>query len=230
LLGARPASAQFIELLTEAPATFAITLTTTATSTTGAKRETTSSTLRISQADVIAELRSAGIIPSTPAEGWSLVAVRAAPADLAFVDGSFHLYAVNGNLRLPIPSGKFSAQSFGAAAKYKERHLGHVVLSSSGTVTNHVSYSYLPKIGGLTFSSGSTDGFATIGFNAKDDDGDLEAFFYKISSLRAATRGSYLSDKGQGLMTINLSLGAAKLVPASNYPGIDFYTSEYTAE
>ena len=229
LLSARPAAAQFIELLTEAPVTFQVTLTTNSVTTTATERKTTSTVSRLAQADVINELRSANIIPATPADGWTLVAVRSAPADLSFVDGAFHLYAVNGSQRIHIPSGKFSTEAFGAVGKYRERHLGQYILSSAGTVTNDVSYSYRPSIGNLTFNEGVTDGFATIAYQSKSEAEGFEILFYAISSLRASTRGSFSANNGQGLMTINVSVGPAKLVPASNYPGVDFYTSEFAA-
>lgn len=228
LLSARPAAAQFIELLTEAPVTFQVTLTTNNVTTTATERKTTSTVSRLAQADVINELRSAGIIPATPADGWTLVAVRAAPADLSFIDGTFHLYAVNGSQRIPVPSGKFYAGAAGelnTVAKYRERHLGQYVLSSAGTATSHVMYDYAPSIGNLAITSGTTDGFASISFQTKSEADGFEILFYAISSLRASTRGSFIAPNGQGLMSINVAVGPAKLVPASNYPEVDYFTS-----
>ncbi len=231
LLSARPAAAQFIELLTEAPVTFQVTLTTNNVTTTATERKTTSTVSRLAQADVINELRSAGIIPATPADGWTLVAVRAAPADLMLVDGAFYLYAVNGNQRIRVPSvdapsGKFSARAFGAVEKYRERHLGQYVLDSAGTVTSHVNYDYTPALPGLAITQGTTDGFATIAYRTKTESDGFAVFFCAISSLRATTRGSFATDTAQGLMTINVSVGPAKLVPASNYPGVNYFRDD----
>jgi hypothetical protein len=230
LLSARPAAAQFIELLTEAPVTFQVTLTASSVTSTTTERTTTSTTTRLAHVDVINELRAANIIPASPADGWMLVAVRPAPADLVFIDGAFHLYAVNGNQRIRVPSTKFFADASNSVAKYRERHLGQYVLESSGTVTSHVTYDYAPTIGSLAIGDGTTDGFATIQYRAKSQADGFEIFFCAISSLRATTRGSFIANSGQGLMTINVTVGAAKLVPASNYPDVDyFYPTNFSA-
>jgi len=55
-------------------------------------------------------------------------------------------------------------------------------------------------------------------------------FFYAISSIRATTRGSFTANAGPGLITLTVSVGTPKLVPASLYPGIDYLTSEFVAQ
>lgn len=224
LSSARHASAQFVELVTEAPVTFQITVTTTAVTETATERKTTATVSRLGQADVINELRGAGIIPATPADGWTLVAVRVPPADLAFVDAGFRLYAVNGSTHVPVPESKFKGRAYGSVAKYKERHSGQYVLDSAGTVTAHVAYDYLPSwtIGSTRYNvqSSTTDGFATIAYKAKDSSDGFESLFCAISSIRATTRGSFIAPEGEGLVSITVSVGAARLVPASVYPDL----------
>ena len=60
----------------------------------------------------------------------------------------------------------------------------------------------------------------------KTESDGFAVFFCAISSLRATTRGSFATDTAQGLMTINVSVGPAKLVPASNYPGVNYFRDD----
>lgn len=233
LVSGANAFAQFIELVTEAPVTLQATLTTTATTTTATERRTNATVSKLTHAAVLEELRTAGFITGASTAGWKLVAVSYAPADLDYVNGEFKLYATNGNTRVLIPSSKFNSDSYGAVEKYKERHLGRYVLSSAGTVTNHVAYDYLPSllIGSTryTLTDSTSDGFATIAYKTKDVADGFEVSFYAISSLRATNRGSFSANTqvgngpvttSQGLVTLNVTVGAAKLVPASLYPGV----------
>jgi hypothetical protein len=233
LITAATASAQFVELLTEAPVTFQVTLTTTATTTTTTERKTTSTVTRLTQAQVLEELRVAGIIPSASISGWSLVAVRAAPADLYYIDGSFFLYAVNGTTRILVPESKFKASNFylkwvdddgdgeedddeiktfdyGRVAKYSERHLGQYVLSSKGTVTVHSSYHYKPAftVGTSLFTPDEslTDGFATIAYQAKDLSDGYEVFYFAPTSVRVTARGGF---------TGGVQIGAGPVLPTT---------------
>jgi hypothetical protein len=256
---AATASAQFIELLIESPVTFQVTLTTTATTTTATERKTTSTITRLTHAQVLEELRAAGIIPAPTITGWSLVAVRAAPADLYDIDGSFFLYAVNGATRILVPETKFKSSNFylkwvdadgdgeedegelktfdyGRVAKYSERHLGQYVLSSKGTVTVHSTYNYQPAVtvgtSRFTLDETLTDGFATIAYQAKDLSDGYEVFYFAPTSVRVTARGGFAGSvqAGQGpvlpttgLISLTLTVGAPKLVPATLYPEIDYF-------
>ncbi len=165
-----PVAAQDIELLTEAPVTLSVTFTTATTTTTGTTgnetKKTATTTTRILQADIIKELfTSGGIMPlGAPTLGWSLKAVRNAPADLAFVTADFSIYAVNPTYpsspgtRVLVPSSKFNAIAYSSVQKYTEKYQGQYILSSTGTVSNHVGYDYQP-----TFISTSTPTSATVG-------------------------------------------------------------------
>lgn len=239
LLSGANAFAQFIELVTEAPVTLQVTLTTTATTTTATERRTTQTVSKFTHASLLDELRTSGIINDTTSAGWKLVAVNYAPADLAYVNAEFQLYAVKGDTRILIPASKFKATAYGAAEKYKERHLGRYVLSSAGTVTNHVVYDYLPSLligpnpgTRYTLTDSTSDGFATIAYKTKDTSDGFEVSFYAISSLRATNRGSFSATTqvgdgpvttSQGLITLNVTVGAAKLAPASLYPAVSTF-------
>lgn len=209
--------AQFEPLLTEANVTLQATVTTTSINEAGTERRP--AIARLTHEQIVSDLVGG------PAAGWTLVAVRAAPADLAFVDAAFHLYAVKGEQRVRITASKFSSEAFGAVAKYRERHLGQYVLDSSGTVTNHVAYDFRPSAP-VAMTGSSTDGFASIAFKSRDSSDGFEVFFYAISSVRANTRGSFTTATGAGLLTLNVSVAAPRLVLASRYPEINYYTSE----
>lgn len=244
LLSAHHASAQFIELLLEAPVTIQASFTTTTTTTTSAERKITASTppTRLLQEQIIDDLRAAGIITDSVSAGWTLVAVAPAPADLAFVDGAFTLYAVKGNSRVRVPLSKFRAsnhyddQAYGIAAKYSEKHLGQYVISSKGSVTAHAAYHYQPAftVNGATFTvtDSLTDGFATIAYTAKDAADGYEVFFFAPSSIRATTRGSFVGTRQvgggasadtTGLVTLTITAQTPKLVPATLYPDVDYF-------
>lgn len=232
LLSAQHAAAQFVELVTEAPVTFQVSLSTSTTTNTATGRATTTAVTKLTQAQVLEELRTAGIISDTSTTNWSIVAVRNAPADLELVNAAFDLYAVNKvtNARVRVPTSKFSAAAFGSVYRYTERHQGQYVLSSSGSVSSHVIYNYRPAFstatGAYVIESTEAAGFAKVNFIAKDASDGFESFFYAISSLSAATRGGFNaklngSTDVTGLVTLTISVGAAKLVPASLYPDVE---------
>lgn len=236
LLGAAPASAQFVELLTEAPVTFSVTLQTTTTTETPTSRSSSLATTKLAQAQVLEDLRSAGIIPGDNISGWSLVAVRAPAPDLALVNASFTLYAVNPTLdtRVAVPTDKFGAASFASAAKYSEKHQGQYVYSSTGTRTTHVVYDYRPSfttgsgdsLSAFTVDSAESAGFAKINFVARDLSDGIEVFSFVISSFSVSTRGGFSASvtgnaSPQGIMTLNVNVGAPKLVAADLYPEVD---------
>lgn len=230
------ASAQFIELLTEAPVTFQVSLTTQNLSETATSRSRTAATSRFGNADIINELRQANIIPAEPATGWTLVAVRDAAADLAFVDAAFALYAINGDQRIAVPQSKFASAAYSSVERYTERHQGQYVLTSKGTVTNHVGYEYLPSFaaGGVTFTldASRAEGFATVSYATKDLSAPYDIFFYSINSVRVTALGSFTGERqiGEnpteptaGLISVTISVDPPKLVPASLYPDVPTY-------
>ncbi len=232
LFTAKTASAQFIDLVTEAPVTIQLTLTTNNVTVSATERKTTATVTRLSHAQVMEQLRLAGIIPGASIQGWSLVAVNNPPPDLAYIDAAFFLYAVNlgTGIRIAVPPETFGASASYSVEKYTERNQGQYVLSSKGTVTNFVQYEFNPTFtaGGnnYTLTESSSEGFATLQFVAKDVSDNYEAFFYAVNSIRATTRGGFTGTvqtgagpaaDTEGLISITLSVGAAKLVPASLY-------------
>lgn len=232
LLSAASASAQFVELLTEAPVTISVTLQTSTTNETETSRSSSLATTKLAQAQVIQDLLAAGIIPGDSTSGWSLVAVRAPAPDLVFVDASFTLYAVNNaqDTRVVVPTEKFAAVSFASAAKYVEKHQGQYVYSSKGTRTTHVVYDYRPSFsaGGSTFSVDASEsaGFAKINFLARDLSDNFEVFTFAITSFSASTRGGFSASvtgnaSSDGIMTLNVNVGAPKLVAADRYPEVN---------
>jgi hypothetical protein len=220
-----PARAQFIELVTEAPVTFQVVLTTPSSTASATERRNTTTITRLAQAQIITDLRAAGVINDTTNDGWTLLAVRYPAPDLYFVNAAFQLFAVKGEQRIPVPQSKFVSIARNSVEKYRERHLGQYVLSSSGTVTNHVRYAYLPSVtvGGTTFdiTNSESDGFASVNFTSRDSLGEHEIFFYAINSLRATTRGSFESNNGQGLIALTVSVGTPKLVDAALYQVVE---------
>jgi hypothetical protein len=232
LLGAVNASAQFVELLTEAPVTVSATLTTSVTTVSPTARSTTQTNTTLNQAAVIADLQSAGIIPGTSTTGWSLVAVRSAAPDLEYVDATFYFYAVNTglNTRVFVPSLRFAASSFASAARYTERHQGQYVYSSAGSRFTHVAYDYRPAFsaagGTFAIQNSQVAGLARIDFVARDLADGFEVVFFAIPSLRVTARGGFEaavsggSGNPEGIMTLSIATGAPKLVPASLYPDV----------
>jgi hypothetical protein len=224
LASALPASAQFEPLLTEAPITIQAVLTTSTTTTNQAQteRRTVPTTSRLLPAQIIQD------VTGSTETGWSLVAVRYVPPDLAHVNGSFNLYAVHTDQRPPvaIPTEKFAVVALGSVAKYRERHIGQYVLSSAGTVTNHLSFNYRPSftVAGTPLSTTSSlgDGFATVTYTTRDSLGNQEVFFYLINSARATLRGGLqLSDDQDALISLTLNIGTPRLVLASRYPEVN---------
>jgi hypothetical protein len=234
LASALPASAQFIELVTESPVTLQVSLSTPNREATATSRRTTTTVSRLSNAQIVEELRQAGVIPNEPATGWTLVAVREVPADLGEVDASFTLFATNPGAAQPvrIPDSKFESAAYLSVERYTERHQGQYVLTSRGTVTNHVGYQYLPSIAvsGVNYTIGTSraEGFATVLYASKDLAAPYSIFFYGINSVRVTAIGSFNgqrqiganpAEETAGLISLTLSLGAAKLTPAAPYDG-----------
>jgi|GEM_PF-6673101 len=232
LLGAAlSAHAQLVNVLTEAPVTIQATIQSTVTTTTPTAITTTPTTVRLTNLQVIQELIDASIIADSTPTGWSLVAVRNVPADLDFVDAGFYLYAVKGSTVTAIPSSKFASSVYQSVAKYTEKHQGRYIYSSAGTVTNHVEYAYTPTfISGTsnryTVLDSATAGFASVRYTTKDFSDDYELFLYGISSISVTTKGGYSglltqgsnpSQPSSGLFTLTITVGAAKLVPATKY-------------
>lgn len=240
LIGSGAARAQFVELVTEAPVTLSAAITTATITSTATERK--SVTTKITQATFLEELRTANIITTPTITGWSLVAARSAPADVAFVSADFELYAVNPTYpappgtRIAVPANKFKSQSFSAVGKYTEKHQGQYVFSSKGIITKHIGYDWRPdfKVGTKSFSMQSSlaEGFATINYISKDFDGNYEIFFYAISSMKSTAIGSFTvapptpadsSAPTVGLVAITVNVGAARLVPRSSYPAAAFF-------
>jgi hypothetical protein len=227
------APAQFIDLLTEAPVTLQVTLQSVAATTSGASRTTSVNTTRLTNVQVLEELRAAGIIADSSITGWSLVAVRGVPSDLAYVDAGFSLYAIKGANRIIVPTSKFLAAAHASVAAYTEKNQGRYVLTSKGTVTNHVVFQYNPTfaVGSNTYAINSSEscGYAKVNFVTKDLSEEYEIFFYALSSITATTNGGYggtqVAGSGSpapcaGLSTLTVTVGTPKLVPASLYPAV----------
>jgi hypothetical protein len=160
------ARAQLVPVVAEAPVTFQVTITTAAQSTAGGVRTNTTTQTRLTQAQILEELRTVGVIPGASIAGWSLVGVQlpfgqgAASDDPATVDASLaflapfaelsevssylSFYVANGSQRVAVPRSILASiptpnsQINGqSVAKYKERHIGGYVLISSGSITHH---------------------------------------------------------------------------------------------
>ena len=199
-----------------------------ATTAAGSSRTTSVTATRLTNAQVLDELRVAGIIPGPTISGWSLVAVRDAPSDLNYVDAGFYLYATNGTSRIAVPPAKFMAAANASVAAYVEKNQGRYVLTSKGTVTNHFTCQYNP-----TFAAGSTVyaidtsencGFAKVAFVTKNLSDNYEIFFYAISSVTVTANGGFTANSAttptSGLSSLTLTVGTPKLVPATNYPDV----------
>ena len=220
MIPATRASGQFIDVLTEAPVTLQVTMQSVTTTTAGGSRTTNITATRLTNAQVLEELRVAGIIHDTSITGWSLVAVRDAPSDLDYVDAGFYLYAIKGNTApVAVPSSKFVAAAHASVAAYVEKNQGRYVLTSKGTVTNHIVCQYNP-----TFVAGSTAyaidssescGFAKINFVTKDLSDNYEVFFYALSSVTVTANGGFTANSATspttGLCSLALTVGTPKL-------------------
>jgi hypothetical protein len=242
----------FDALVLEAPITFKNTFTTTRKTTTrtvATGRIDTYATVitPVTQLQFIDDLRASEIVPGTTSVGWSLVAVRPAPADLVYIDSTFDLYAVNPSYpavppatspgaRIFVSSLKFRSLGMESVRQYTERTQGQYVISSTGVVTNFSEYSYLPTITipGITGAPATTvkildnncSGNSSIGFAAREVS---NVFFYAITSLRVSARGPFVgqeipanTNKG-GLATIDITIGTPKLVLQSLYPEVDVF-------
>lgn len=241
-----PVFAQEMDLLTEAPVTFQVTFTTANTTSTGTPgnetKKTATTTSRILQANVIQELFTSGIIPTN--SGWSLKAVRSAPADLAFVTAQFSLYAVNPaytgieGTRIPIPTSKFLAAAYGSVEKYVEKHQGQYILSASGTVTNHVGYDYLPSFISLppattatvgtdkvttqlstafTLNTMHSEGFASISFALSDV---TDILYYAIKSMNVTAIGDFTGNSVTTTTTTTVPASGPTVISSSTGPSV----------
>lgn len=149
------ASAQDIELVTEAPVTFEVVFGTSLTTTNGqvgvARKDVTrayNSTITTTQ--ILEGLKSDGFITDDSVVGWKLVAVRPAPADLYEVDTEFALYAVkveNNAItqRVYIPSSSFSINANYSVENNVATHSTRNIITSRGTVTNHADLRFKPS-------------------------------------------------------------------------------------
>jgi hypothetical protein len=151
------ASAQEIELITEAPVTFQLTFGTSVTTTNGLSGAARVDTTRsynsvIGNAEILDSLKLDGLITDTTTANWRLVALRSAPSDVVYVNTEFLLYAIKvvNNVvtnRVLVPADKFSAltNALYSGQNYVEIHQGQNVISSRGTVTNYGVVSLTPR-------------------------------------------------------------------------------------
>lgn len=116
MLAPLAASAQHIQLLTEAPVTFTVTFNTSITTSnnkTGSLRVDTTKAYSsvIGNPEILDGLKSAGLITTPTTAGWRLVAVRGAPTLYQEINSDFYLYAINETVtpatRVAVPSSKF---------------------------------------------------------------------------------------------------------------------------
>lgn len=147
------ASAQHIELVTEAPVTFELTFNTFVTSTNGlvgaARVDTTRSyNSTITTNDILTALKTEGLITDASTVGYRLVAVRPLPADLIYVNTEFQLYAIKTDTATPtriyVPEDFFSIIANYSVENFSIRHSTRNILTSSGTVTNQAEFSFVP--------------------------------------------------------------------------------------
>jgi hypothetical protein len=150
------ASAQDVELITEARVTFEITFGTSVTTTNGQAGENRVDTTRgylstITNRQILESLRDQGFITTADVSNWTFVAVRPAPGDVDFVDSEFVLYAVeivNNQIqpetRVRVPGDIFNITRAFSARTYTETYQGRNVITSRGTVVNYADVSFTP--------------------------------------------------------------------------------------
>jgi hypothetical protein len=239
LVAGTAAHAQLVELLTEAELTVQATYTVPTLATTPTSRTYTTTTLRLTQQQVIEDLQARSLIPATGgATGWRLFAVQPPPADLTVVDNIFKIYAVSPTgVKFRLPATVFGAENFASVETYTERTIGQYIISSKGTVNSYLGLSYLPTLSLSTPSpvripvtASTSSGMTTINYELKDLADGHEVTFYAISRFSVAASGSYRFTTPPapytetGLMNLSLNTRAAKLVLASEYP--DFFNPE----
>lgn len=158
------ATAQHIELITEADVTFVVTYTTSVTTKTGTGAQRKDSTRSIvsklpaPQVEIIKAMQALDLIDEQdgPA-GWTFLAVRSAPADLESeiksdeVNSEFALYAAKGSQRVPVPESIFSLSASPsylgispAVHKSVTTHSTRNIIKSSGTATYYTEMSFKP--------------------------------------------------------------------------------------
>jgi hypothetical protein len=95
-----------------------------------------------------------------------------------------------------------------------------------------VVYDYRPSFttptGSIAIDKSNLAGYARINFLAKDIQDGQETFFFAIRSVSVTARGGFdgsitrgeESGPTQGIATLTINVGPAKLVPASLYPEV----------
>lgn len=276
------ASAQDIELVTEAPVTFEVVFGTSVTTTTGTgvtrKDVTRAYNSAITTTQILEGLKTEGLITEDNVVGWRLVAVRSAPADLYEVHTDFSLYAIKENndvtLRVAVPSSLFNISANYSVENVVTTHSTRNIITSRGTVTNHADMVFKPTFvrkevpptitGPFTDEDGTynlstktlsaftlenlfSTGFSTISYTTSSE----PVFFFALSGVRYASKGDFNgmvihtktgtkkyttrgvpdeelpaeaepSVPASGLVSIRMTVGAAKLVPQSLYPDVAY--------
>lgn len=214
------ASAQDIQLITEASVTFEVTFGTSLTTTNGKDGNERVDTTRgylstITNRDILESLHSAGIITNGVPSNWRLIAARSAPADVAYVDTDFLLYAIrveNDQVleRELVPSWIFDIFRSYSVRNYVESYQGRNVLSSRGTVVNYAGVAFTPTFtrtqvapvtftapgGARTVTSVATSftlndllssGFSSISYATRAD----PVFYCGIDTVRFSSKGDF---------------------------------------
>lgn len=108
--------AQFANLLLESPLTLSATYTvyTEAASSKGTTQIVASApkVVKLTQANIIADLQTSGVIPAGSLSEWSLVSVRSASARQSGIRGVFTIFAKNNvsGAKIKVPDSKFSLE------------------------------------------------------------------------------------------------------------------------
>jgi hypothetical protein len=240
LVAGTAAQAQLVELLTQAELTVQATYTVPSLDTTSTSRTYSTTTLRLTQQQVIEDLQARELIPAANGStGWRLFAVQPPAPDLSLVADIFKIYAVSpAGVKYRLPEQVFGADSFFSVENYTERSLGQYVISSKGTINTYYTFSYLPTLNLATSSAtrlpviaSSCSGMSTIDYVVKDEADGHEVLFYAVSRFTVSASGSYRFTSAPtpppapytetGLVNLVLTTKAARLVFASDYP--DFY-------
>jgi hypothetical protein len=221
------ARAQFVELTSEAPVTLMLSTSTVEQVTTPTQRTYKTTISRVTQAQLLNQLLADNVIPDSTITGWSFVALRPLASELREVTSSFVLYLAKGTQRVRVPSGFFQTNNNTTTARYTEKHIGTYVLSSAGTINNHLDFVFNADVtvGSSTFvfDESSLDGFAQTAYATKDAADGFNIFFYAIRSTKCTALGGFSGVKNPGntpttgLLTLTLTVGPAKLVPESLY-------------
>jgi hypothetical protein len=228
LLAALPAArAQFVALTSEAPVTLMLSTSTVEQVTTPTQRTYKTTISRVTQAQLLNQLLADNVIPDGTVTGWSFVALRPLASELRDVSSGFLLYLAKGTQRVRVPNSFFQTNTNNSTARYTEKHIGTYVLSSAGTVNNHLDFVFNADVtvGASTFvfDNSTLDGFAQTAYATKDVADVFNVFFYAIRSTKCTALGGFTGTKKPGntpttgLLTLTLTVGPAKLVPATLY-------------